>query len=133
MNKKEDTYIKDENGGGMPLKNQVAELKKEIAELRTETNYERALDRERLSVFYDYMSIKEKRRRDYDWEAAKLKKEVSKRKRGMDYRDVRNFLDFKSDIESYRAMDRAIENFPMDLEMKEIKNSNRSKKILCWR
>jgi hypothetical protein len=133
MDKKEDTYIKDENGGDIPLKNRVAELEKEVAELRAETNYERGLDRERLSVFYDYMDIKKSGRRDYDWEAAKLKKEVLKRERGMDYRDVRNFLTFKSDKEAYRVMERTIGNYPLDIEMKEVKYSNRRKKILLPR
>lgn len=128
MNKKEDEHIKD-----IPLKMQVAELIKEVAELRAETNYERGLDRERLSVFYDYMDIKKSGRRDYDWEAAKLKKEVLKRERGMDYRDVRNFLTFKSDKEAYRVMERTIENFPLDIEIKEVKYSNRRKKILLPR
>jgi hypothetical protein len=132
MNKKEDEHIKDDRKD-IPLKMQVAELTKEVAELRAETNYERGLDRERLSVFYDYMDIKKSGRRDYDWEAAKLKKEVLKRERGMDYRDVRNFLTFKSDKEAYRVMERTVENFPLDIEMKEVKYSNRRKKILLPR
>ena len=132
MDNKEDEHIKDDRKD-IPLKMQVAELIKEVAELRAETNYERGLDRERLSVFYDYMDIKKSGRRDYDWEAAKLKKEVLKRERGMDYRDVRNFLTFKSDKEAYRVMERTIENFPLDIEMKEVKYSNRRKKILLPR
>lgn len=132
MDNNEDEHIKDDRKD-IPLKMQVAELIKEVAELRAETNYERGLDRERLSVFYDYMDIKKSGRRDYDWEAAKLKKEVLKRERGMDYRDVRNFLTFKSDKEAYRVMERTIENFPLDIEMKEVKYSNRRKKILLPR
>jgi hypothetical protein len=132
MDNKEDEHIKDDRKD-IPLKMQVAELIKEVAELRAETNYERGLDRERLSMFYDYMDIKKSGRRDYDWEAAKLKKEALKRERGMDYRDVRNFLTFKSDKEAYRVMERTIENFPLDIEMKEVKYSNRKKKILLPR
>lgn len=125
--------LNEETNKDIPLKEQVRILRKEVAELRAETNYERALDRDRLSVFYDYMDIKEKGRRDYDWEAAKLKKEVLKREKGMDYRDIRNFLDFKSDKEAYRVMQRTIEKFSLDIEIKEIRYSNRRKKILCPR
>ena len=125
--------MKEETNKSTPLEEQVMILRKEVAELETKTNYERALDRERLSVFYDYMDIKKTGRRDYDWEASKLKREVLKRTQGMDYRDVRNFLNFKENKEAYRAIDRAGEKFPLDIQIKTIKNSNRSKKIICKR
>lgn len=94
---------------------------------------ERGRDKQRIADLELTLSTKEAGRRDYDLLAVKLMKEVTGRKRGMDYRDVRSLFCFKSDTEAYRLMQRAITDYPEYIEEREIKNSNRHKKILCPR
>lgn len=109
-------------------------LEAKIAELEADTTYQRGLDRERIEMFDDYMDLKGKGRRDYDNLAIRLKHEIlRRRRRGMDYRDVVILFGFKSPTEAYRVMERTKEMFPEDIKIREIKNSKRSKKILCPR
>lgn len=136
MKEKEDEHIKEGSYEGTPFKKQLAELKNELKDeigaLRADTAYQIALDREKIKMFDDYIDLKGRGRRDFDYLSIKLKKEVSKRKR-MDYVAICALFDFKSNEEAYRVMKKAIENFPLDLEVKEMKKSNRRKKVLCLR
>jgi hypothetical protein len=109
-------------------------LEVKIAELKADTTYQRGLDREKIKMFDDYMDLKGKGRRDYDNLAIKLKHEIlRRRRRGMDYRDVVILFGFKSPMEAYRVIERTKEMFPEDVITRIIKNTNRSKKMLCPR
>ena len=133
MNKKEDEHIKDDvaqlEKRCEKLELQVAEFREKLIDLENEWGK----DKMRIADLELTLTTKEGGRRDFDFLSVKLMKEVMGRKRGMDYRDVRNFLDFKSDKEAYRIIDRVANNFFSSVEIRVIKNSNRSKKILCRR
>ena len=113
MIKTEDIHIKVERLESeiLELGNNQGKLRREIAELR------------------EYIQTKDNGRMDFDYLAVMLKKELLKRGRGMDYKSVSDFFHF-SPQEAYRLMEKTIKNFPFDVEIKIIKNSNKKKKII---
>lgn len=102
------------------IKDELARLKQKISELEEGVNFERALDRRRISDLELYLSNKDDKsgRRDFDFLAIKLVKEVLRRPYGMSYSDVMNYFRFKSHIEAYRLMEKTAMNFPRELELR---------------
>jgi hypothetical protein len=92
--------------------NEIGKLKKEITELR------------------EYLVTKEDSRNDFNYLSVMLKKELLKRERWMDYKNVSDYFHFKSAPEAYRLMDKTTEIFPLDVEIQYIKNGNRRKKVI---
>lgn len=149
MNEKEDIYKKVERDEYVELilklfeglkedyEKEIDKLKMDVAELEKERGKHDARiawNADKLRAFDDYIDLKTKGRRDYDNLSIELKDEIVRRRRkGMDYRDVVILFRFKTNEEAYRVMERAIKNFPEDVKMREIKNSNKRKKILCPR
>ena len=117
MVKKEDVHIK------------LEKLEAKVAELEAETNLQRAIDRKRIAELEESIRTKDNGRMDIDVLSVKLKKVVLKRKRGMDYKEVLNYFDFSAQ-QAYRLMEKTVKNFPLDVELKEIKNSNKRKKVI---
>lgn len=117
MNEKEDIHIK------------VQALETKIAKLEAENNLQRAEDRQRIAELEEYIRIRENSRNDTDILSVKLKRIILKRERGMDYKEIRNVFDF-SPQQAYRLMEKTAKIFPFDVEIKEVKNSNKKKKII---
>lgn len=90
------------------------DLKKEIIELR----YEQAKDRQRIAELELYLGNKNNGgRRDFDLLSVKLMKEVLRRRKGMDYKDVLNFFRFNANVEAFRLMRKTAKNFPNELKL----------------
>ena len=109
-------------------------LSKEVETLKNnlkDTRFEQAIDRQRIAVLERYIDVKETTRRDFDWEATKLRNELVSRKSGMDYNAIHNFCHFKSKTESYRLMDRVLKLF--DKDIREIKVGKKNKRVLIKR
>jgi hypothetical protein len=97
-----------------PLKEQVAILEKVVAELKD-----------------NIVDSKEGERRDFNFLSAKLMREVMKRRRCMDYKDVLSFFHFRSHTEAYRLMERTAANYPDYVKLKDVKKGKTTKKVIC--
>ena len=133
MNKQEDTHIKDESGD-IPLKMQVRLLRKEVSELnewRKDRVDEDARKEQRIIDLELTLRAEGTGRRDYNFLSTKLMREIMRRKRCMDYRDIVGFAHFKTDEEAYRLMNRTEKNYPQYVEIRKIKKGRTTKKVIC--
>jgi hypothetical protein len=110
-------------------------LTAELADQKTKLSdfeNERGKDRQEISALRLALHAKEGSQRDFDLLTVDLLKAVSKRERGMDYKDVRGFFNFKSDTEAYRIMDKTVKKFPLEVKIKEVKYGKRTKKYIFY-
>jgi hypothetical protein len=110
------------------LKAELADQKTKLADFENE----RGKDRQEISALRLALQTKEGSQRDFDLLTVDLLKAVSKRERGMDYKEVRGLFKFKSDIEAYRIMDRTVKKFPLEVTIKEVKYGKRNKKVIFY-
>jgi hypothetical protein len=110
------------------LKTELSDQKAELSDFENE----RGKDRRRISELELALQAKEGSQRDFDLLTVELLKEVSQRERGMDYKAVRGFFKFNSDIEAYRIMDRTVKKFPFDVKIKEVKYGKKTKKVIFY-
>jgi hypothetical protein len=110
------------------------ELIYEIADLkewRKEREGEDARREQRVIDLELTLRAKENGRRDYDLLATKLMREVLRRHRCLDYRDIVGFGHFKTSEEGYRLMDRTQKNYPEYVQIRKIKKGRGTKKVIC--
>jgi len=130
----EDGDTKDGRNKGIPLKEQVRILLKEVAELKEWRKDREDKDARREQRVIDLeltLLAKETGRRDYDLLATKLMREVMRRRRCMDYRDIVGFAHFKTSEEAYRLMARTEKNYPEYVQIRKITKGRGAKKVIC--
>ena len=110
------------------LENRIKILEEELSNQK----YEQAIDRQKIADLKLANSAKEGSRRDFDLLTVDLLKAVSKRERGMDYKEIRGLFNFKSNEEAYRIMDLTVKKFPFDAEIREVTYRKRSKKVIFY-
>ena len=117
------------------LDERIKVLKVELADQKTKLSdfeNERGKDRQEISALRLALQTKEGGQRDFDLLTVDLLKAVSKRERGMDYKEVRGLFDFKSNIEAYRIMERTVEKFPLEVKIKGVKYGKKTKKVIFY-
>lgn len=117
-----------------PLKEQVAILEKVVAELKdniVDIKENGARVKQRVIDLELTLRSKEGERRDFNFLSAKLMREVMKRRRCMDYKDVLSFFHFRSHTEAYRLMERTAANYPDYVKLKDVKKGKTTKKVIC--
>lgn len=127
MSKEEDKDIKFERLEAKH-KSDIERLEAKILELENEIGKRR----QEIADFREYILTKENERNDFNFLSVKLKKKLFKRGKGMDYLNVADVFEL-SNKEAYRLMDKTVTLFPLDVEIKYIKNGNRRKKIIIWK